>query len=82
MTQLATDGDIYRLQEQSDSDMWNLYFNVAKCKVMQKGRKNKEADYKMKDNDDEYRGIAKCNEEKDLGIIFKKNLSFEGHIQS
>ena len=58
--------------------MWNLYFNVTKCKE----RKSKEADYKMKVNDDEYRGIAKCNEEKDLGIIFKKNLSFEGHIQS
>ena len=64
MTQLATDGDIYRLQEQSDSDMWNLYFNVAKCKVMQKGRKNKEADYKMKVKEDENRSIAKCNEER------------------
>ena len=58
--------------------MWNLYFNVTKCKE----RKSKEADYKMKDNDDEYRGIAKCNEEKDMGIIFDKSFSFDVHVQS
>ena len=46
MTQLATDGDIYRLQEQSDSDMWNLYFKVTECNFMHIGRKNEEAGYK------------------------------------
>ena len=59
---LRTISKTSRLQEWSD--MWNLYFNVAKCKVMQKGRKNKEADYKMKVKEDENRSIAKCNEER------------------
>ena len=31
--------DIYRLQEWSD--MWNLYFNVIKCKVMHIGRRRR-----------------------------------------
>ena len=44
---------IYRLQEWSD--VWKLYFNVTKCKVMHTGRKNEEADYKIKVNEDEYR---------------------------
>ena len=61
--------------------MWNLYFNVAKCKVMQIGRKYEEADYKMKVND-EYRSIAKFNEEKDLGAIFDNSFTFDAHIQS
>ncbi|WP_419614725.1 hypothetical protein [Thiolapillus sp.] len=46
------------------------------------GRKNEEADYKMKVNEDEYRSIAKCNEEKDLGVIFDKSFSFDVHAQS
>ena len=36
----------------------------------------------MKVNEDEYRSIAKCNEEKDLGVIFDKSFSFHVHIQS
>ena len=52
------------------SDMWNLYFNVAKCKVIHIGRKNEEADNKMKVSEDEYRSIAKSDEEKDPGVIF------------
>ena len=43
---------------------------------------NKEANYKMKVNEDEYRSTAKCNEEKDLGIIFDTNFSFDVPIQS
>ena len=31
--------DIYKVQEWPD--MWNLYFNVTKCKVMHKGRKKR-----------------------------------------
>ena len=46
------------------------------------GMENKEANYKMKVNEDEYRSIAKCNEEKDLGVIFDKSFSFDVHIQS
>ena len=54
--------------------MRNLYFNVTKYKVMHTGRKSKEADYKMKVNEDECTRIAKRSEEKDLGIIFNKFL--------
>ena len=56
--------------------MWNLNFNVTKFKVMRIGRKNKEADYKMIVNEDEYTNIAKCNEGKDVGIILDKSFSF------
>ena len=73
---------ICRLQDWSD--MWNLYFNVTMCKVVHIGRKNEEADYKMKvnHNEDKYRSIAKCNMEKDLGVIFDKSFSLDVHIQS
>ena len=40
------------------------------------GRKNKDADYKMIVNEDEYTNIAKCNEGKDVGIILDKSFSF------
>ena len=36
----------------------------------------------MKVNENEHRSIAKCNEEKDLGIIFNKSFSFDVRIQS
>ena len=62
--------------------MWNLYFNVTKCKVMHIERKNEETDYKMKVNENEYRRIVKCNEEKDLGVIFAESFSFDVPIQS
>ena len=43
---------------------------------MHTGRKNKEADYKMKVNQDEYSlSIAKCNKEKDPGVIFDKSIN-------
>ena len=54
--------------------MWNLNFNVTKFKVMHIGRENKEADYKITVNEDEFRSIAKRSEEKDLGVIFDKFL--------
>ena len=46
------------------------------------GGKNEEADYRIKVNDNEYRSIAKCNDEKDLGIVFDKSFSFHVHIQT
>ena len=62
------------------SDLWNLYFNVTKCKILHIGKNNQEIDYKMKLNEDNYDNIAKCEEEKDLGVIFNKYLSFDAHI--
>ena len=36
----------------------------------------------MKVNEDEYRSIAKRDEEKDLGVMFDKSFSFDVRIQS
>ena len=84
MTRLAT---VLRIHRKTSIDYkngltWTLYFNVTKCNVTHIGKKNEEADYKMKVNEDEYRSTAKCNEEKDLGIIFDTNFSFDVPIQS
>ena len=46
------------------------------------GKKNEDVYDKMKVNEDEYGSVAKCNEEKDLGIIFDKSFSFDVNIQS
>ena len=71
--------DIIRLQRWSY--LWNLYFNVTKCKILHIGKNNQEIDYKMKLSEDNYDNIAKC-EEKELGVIFDKYLSFDAHIQN
>ena len=60
--------------------MWNLYFNVTKCKVIHIGRNNEDSDYKMKVFQDEFRSIAECNEEKDVGVIFDNSISFDVHF--
>ena len=62
--------------------MWNLYFNVTKCKILHIGKNNQEIDCKMKVSEDNYDNITKCEEEKDLGVIFNKYLSFDVHIQN
>ena len=36
----------------------------------------------MKVSEDNYDNITKCEEEKDLGVIFNKYLSFDVHIQN
>ena len=64
---------IIRLQRWSD--LWNLYFNVTKRKISHIGKNNQEIDYKMKLSEDNYDNIAKCDEEKDLGVLFDK-ISF------
>ena len=70
--------NLYCLQKWSER--WNLYFNVDKCKVLHVGKNNPEHEYNMKINE-EYRLIHKCEEEKDLGVIFDKDLLFDAHIQ-
>ena len=70
--------DLNRLQNWSDK--WNLYFNVEKCKVLHVGKNNPEHDYNMKMKGVN-RSLQKCEEEKDLGVIFDEDLSFDTHIQ-
>jgi len=69
--------DINKLQDWSE--LWNLYFNVAKCHVMHMGKKNENYEYTMKMKDDVI-VINTCEEEKDLGVTFDANLSFDPHI--
>ena len=69
--------DLIKLQNWTDS--WNLYFNVAKCKVMHLGKRNNTTDYMLQLN-----GIPviikSCDEEKDLGVIFDSSLNFDKHL--
>ena len=74
-----------RLQEninrlQNWPNKWNLYFNVEKCKVLHVGKNNPEHDYSMKMTGVD-RPLQKCEDEKDLGVIFYKDLSLDTHIQ-
>ena len=58
-----------------------IFFNVTKSvnvtKILHTGKNNQEIDYKMKLSEYNYDNIVKCKEEKDLGVIFNKYLSFE-----
>jgi hypothetical protein len=63
------------------SDKWNLYFNAGKCKVLHYGRKNPNIEYTM-GNDNERVRLTVCDEEKDLGVIFDKNLKFDKQVES
>ena len=60
---------------------WNLYFNTEKCKVMHAGRNNPNKEYNMIKNDTVCT-VTTCNSEKDLGVIFDKELTFNNHIQT
>jgi hypothetical protein len=70
--------DINKLQEWCDT--WNLYFNVSKCGVMHVGKKNPANEYVMKMDTDVQR-LNVTKEEKDLGVTFDCQLSFDPHIQ-
>jgi len=47
------------------SDLWQMKFNVDKCKVMHLGKQNYEVKYQIKGTD-----LIVVKEEKDLGVIF------------
>jgi hypothetical protein len=71
--------DLDRLQGWSEK--WNLYFNASKCNVLHMGRKNPSCKYVLETNGSKVE-INKCNQEKDLGVIFDSKLTFDAHIQS
>ena len=71
--------DLFKMQEWTER--WNLYFNVSKCKVMHIGKRNPKNSYFMKIENDNQR-IETCEEEKDLGITFDSNLTFDRHISN
>ena len=51
--------------------MWQLPFNISKCKILHIGQFNPKYCYKMDGMD-----IVKVNEEKDLGVLIDCNLKF------
>ncbi|CAG2205822.1 unnamed protein product [Mytilus edulis] len=59
------------------SKLWDMKFNVNKCKQIHYGRNNPENVYTMNNID-----IIKDEQEKDLGIIFQNDLKFSQHISS
>ena len=52
------------------SKKWQLPFNESKCKVMHYGKTNLKADYNIG-------GVVEVSEEKDLGVTFDQQLSFD-----
>ena len=71
--------DIKSLQRWSAR--WQLYFNVDKCKVLHIGIRNPQMDYSMTNGNITF-NIAKCESEKDLGVIFDSKLTFDNHIET
>ena len=57
--------------------MWQLIFHPEKCKYMEITRKDKERNPSYKLNRIE---VKRTEEEKDLGILMDKKLSFENHM--
>ena len=53
--------------------MWQLPFNISKCKLLHIGQNNPRYCYKMNREN-----IIKVNEEKDLGVVIDCNLKFHG----
>ena len=64
---------------QAWSDTWNLKFNVSKCNVMHYGKTNPNQNYFMGANNQKIE-INESKEEKDLGVNFDPQLSFDAHI--
>ena len=64
------------------SDKCNLYFNTDKCKVMHIGPNSQRYNYTMRLYNDEIVNITKCDNEKDLGVIFYNKLIVDLHIQA
>ena len=57
---------------------WDLHFNTNKCNVLHTGTQNPCNSYFLNVQDE----INSCCEEKDLGVLFDRKLSFDCHIQS
>jgi len=72
-----------RIQLQSDidklvewSEVWQMDFNVAKCKVIHVGRRNQNHNYTMG-----AMNMAVSREEKDLGVYIKSDLKHDTQIK-
>ena len=72
--------DINRLCQWSKD--WLLGFNIKKCKVVSFGNIHYECEYEMADSQNDSHKLATEDSEYDLGILFKKNLKFDEHIDN
>ena len=57
------------------AQIWQLRFNVKKCKTVHYGKNNQVYQYTMNFED-----IETASEEKDLGVTFQQDLKFSSHI--
>ena len=61
------------------ANLWQLQFNISKCKVMHYGTHNNQFTYNMEKCGETIR-LDKTEEEKDLGTIFTPRMKFSEHI--
>ena len=73
--EIQSDEDRQQLQQDINelwSKKWQLPFNESKCKVMHYGKTNRKADYNIGGVK-----IVEVSEEKDIGVTFDQQLSFD-----
>ena len=70
--------DLFKLNEWSKK--WCLFFNANKCKVIHYGGNNPNHKYLLSPSSTSH--LTEDCEEKDLGVIFDNNLSFDKHINA
>ena len=68
-------------QSKSWADIWEMLFNLKKCKHLHIGARQQPATYTMNSGQEQYE-IEKVSSEKDLGVIMDKALNFSEHISS
>ena len=78
---IESEADMMELQEDIErlckwSRDWLLGFNIKKCKVISFGNIHFEIEYSLTDSENNSLEDSEC----DLGILFKKNLKFDEHI--
>ena len=84
---IASEADQKELQEDIErlckwSKDWLLGFNIKKCKVVSFGNVQFEYEYGMTDTQNNLHVLSTEDSESDLGILFKKNLKFDEHIDN
>ena len=62
------------------AENWQLQFNIAKCKVMHYGPRNQGYDYNMGQDNSTDTFLQVTTEEKDLCVLFTRDLKFSEHI--
>ena len=72
--------DIYNLCKWSED--WLLKFNIKKCKAVTFGKKKLEPSYFIEDKNRQKHDLQMGISERDLGVTFSENLSFEQHISN